>query len=312
MDIIEQRRKREEFLITAFRLANGQAGRDLTTEAIAERMAMDMNTVGPIGQYLLEKRFIKYETFGQIQLTFDRIDEVEQMALKAYLRELEKDLHMSKGDALRNIFEHHTLVRDGTPLSVYKNWGKEDMVETEALAIREDNSFQFPASSDVAIGDVIQPKNASSFWKVRDIDAAYELQVIHHLDVSVVKIDKLGNEIKVNDGHAAFYGPVSGGVQVGGHDNTQTVTITTDPYFVGALNSLIGLIKTADIDDLEKEDALEGLQRIGQLAEKEKTSGVLERVKSKLELVKSAVEVGKIAKEALPYITTIAAYFGLS
>jgi hypothetical protein len=312
VDLIRERARRTGCLVAIFRLAGGQAGRSVSTKAVMERIGLDLNTGGPIGRYLLNKNFVYYDDFNSIQLTFDRIDEVEQMALEAQLREIERDLHMSKGDALRSIFEHHTLEKNGTPLSVYKNWGKEDMAETEALAIREDNSFQFPASSDIAIGDVIQPKNASSFWKVSDVDASYELKVVHHLDVSVVKIDKLGNEIKVNDGHAVFYGNITGGVQVGGQNNTQTVTINNNPGLADALNSLIGLIKSADIDDLEKEDALEGLQRIGQLAEKEKTPGVLERVKSKLDLVKSAVEVGKIAKDALPYIALIGSYFGLS
>jgi hypothetical protein len=61
---------------------------------------------------------------------------------------------------------------------------------------------------------------------------------------------------------------------------------------------------------LDKEDALLALERLNQLAQKEKTSDVIAKAKDKLDLVIKTLQVStELSKIAAPYITLLAAHF---
>ena len=94
-----------------------------------------------------------------------------------------------------------------------------------------------------------------------------------------------------------FNAPVHGGVQVGGHKNTQNVNITSNSTVDEVVGKLVEVLKSSSLPDLEKEDAIEAAQRLPQLAEKEQSTEVLERAKSRLEIIKSTVETGKQLSE---------------
>jgi Leucine-rich repeat (LRR) protein len=167
----------------------------------------------------------------------------------------------AKGEAYKNIFEYKLKVEEGIPITIYKNWNTEEMSLTESQAIKQDNFFEISIETQINRGDVIQPVNGQSFWKVIDIDEFYQEQTMIKFIVKVMKIDHLGNEIEINSqGKAIFNAPVYGGVQVGGQGNSQNNPI--QPVFEEKI-----LKKTDEIRDktnsLKKdiEDKIEECQR---------------------------------------------------
>jgi hypothetical protein len=106
-----------------------------------------------------------------------------------------------------------------------------------------------------------------------------------------------------------FHGPVYG-VQSGGQRNTQNVQVNINPDFNENLTKLIELINNSSLSELQKEDALEALERLPKLAQKEKTIDVMEAAKKRLDLVKTTIEVGtNLSTMALPYLQYLYHWF---
>ena len=107
-----------------------------------------------------------------------------------------------------------------------------------------------------------------------------------------------------------FNAPIFGGIQTGGQHNIQNNTISIDPSFDDAMAKLTALLRGAALPDLHKEEAIIALQRVQQLAQKEKSSEVIKLAKDKLDVVKNVIDVGKgLAEVAMPYMQAIIAYF---
>lgn len=104
-----------------------------------------------------------------------------------------------------------------------------------------------------------------------------------------------------------------GAIQQGGQHNTikSTVSITTDVD--EAAQKLIELIKGSQLGELDKEEIVDHVNRVQDLAKKEKTPEVAERAKSRLELIRSTLDLAKdaggLAVRAAPYLATIARFF---
>lgn len=107
-----------------------------------------------------------------------------------------------------------------------------------------------------------------------------------------------------------FNAPIFGGIQTGGQHNVQNNTISIDPSFDDALAKLTVLLQGATLPDIHKEEAIIALQRVHQLAQKEKSSEVIKLAKDKLDIVKNVIDTGKgLAEIAAPYLQAIVAYF---
>jgi len=107
-----------------------------------------------------------------------------------------------------------------------------------------------------------------------------------------------------------FNAPIYGGIQTGGQHNVQHNTISIDPSFDDAVAKLTALLQEAALPDLHKEEAIISLQRVHQLAQKEKSSEVIKLAKDKLDIVKNVIDTGKgLAEITMPYLQAIVAYF---
>jgi hypothetical protein len=107
-----------------------------------------------------------------------------------------------------------------------------------------------------------------------------------------------------------FNAPIYGGIQTGGQHNVQNNTISIDPSFDDALAKLTALLQGAALPELQKEEAIIALQRVQQLARKEKSSEAVKLAKDKLDVVKNVIDIGKgLAEIAMPYLQAIATYF---
>lgn len=105
----------------------------------------------------------------------------------------------------------------------------------------------------------------------------------------------------------------TGAVQIGGSQNTQTVNILINTQFDNAFNKILELLqKDTHLDEYQKEDAIDALQKLPDLAKKEPSESIMKRAKEKLELITSAISVSKeTAIIAAPYLLELARYFHL-
>ena len=82
-----------------------------------------------------------------------------------------------------------------------------------------------------------------------------------------------------------------GALQQGGQYNTANVnqnnSLSECNEFVAKLSELI---QSSSLSDLEKEDTIEAVNRLPELAKKEQSPGVIERVKQRLELINNTLK----------------------
>jgi DNA-binding MarR family transcriptional regulator len=97
--------------------------------------------------------------------------------------------------------------------------------------------------------------------------------------------------------------------QIGGRGNIQNAQININPEFESAIKSLLELVRKSDLTDIDKEDAISEIERLNQLAQKEKTPQVIERAQKGISLLKSLLEVGELAMKVSPLIHTISSAF---
>jgi ABC-type Fe3+/spermidine/putrescine transport system ATPase subunit len=116
---------------------------------------------------------------------------------------------------------------------------------------------------------------------------------------------------QIVNNYNTFNAPV-GGVQQQTQDSNQYINqeVHINPDFNSAIKSLVELTKNSSLGELDKEEAILNIERVNQLAKKEKTPDVVEHAQKKINLLKSALEVGELAIRVAPYIETLSKFFG--
>ena len=106
---------------------------------------------------------------------------------------------------------------------------------------------------------------------------------------------------------------VTGGVQIGGRNNVQNVSVTINQWLQSQVDGLSECIqKDPTLDQYQKEDALDALHKLPELSQRERTDDLIKRVKDKLDLVKSIISISKdLALISSPYLLAIANHFHL-
>lgn len=106
-----------------------------------------------------------------------------------------------------------------------------------------------------------------------------------------------------------------GQLQIGGSRNYQAGIIQNHSQINDAVAKLTEVLKAAPLAELEKEDVLEAVEKLKNLAKKEPSEGVTKRAKEKLDLIKNALEVAEkltpYLAQAVPYLSTLAQRFHL-
>lgn len=227
---------------------------------------------------------------------------------------------MGSGDDFREITDEY-LNEFGQIVIVYNDWDYDKSPSFEATAYDETMGekpgcaiFCFGEAQDIRTGAVIQVKGARDLWRVVDTKDSIMSGVYLKYEAHAVKISETGKEVYPSSHNSAvFHGPVTGGVQVGGQHNIQNVSINVNPKFDEAISSLMKLInEDIKLDKYQKEDAIEALKKLPDLAKEEQTEGVIKRAKDKLEIVQSIISVSKdLALVAAPYLPAIAEHFHL-
>lgn len=204
----------------------------------------------------------------------------------------------------RGIFQHF-FAEHGQTITVHNDWNTPNAssFETRALKNRKTDTkkdvFQLPERVDIRRGSILQIKGAQDLWRVVDTEDRIMSGQYVDFEVYIEKVDEKGEAIWGSSGtKAVFNAPVYGGVQMGGHKNTQNISIGSNSSIEEVVANLVEVLRASSLSELEKEDSIGAAQRLPQLSAKEQSSEVLNRAKSRLEIIKSAVEVSKEAGEA--------------
>lgn len=131
----------------------------------------------------------------------------------------------------------------------------------------------------------------------------YGIQVYERSVMSDSKTETQANVVHV--------GTVYGGLQVGGHNNTQNVSYSSNDAVSEALLNIIEAVKTSQLNEHDRADLLHNLQQLQKISQQEKKPDLVERAKKYFDLAQSMVKTGTdLAKTTAPYWPAIAHHFG--
>lgn len=184
-----------------------------------------------------------------------------------------------------------------------------EFYKTEALRVGE-GIFKFDADDEVSMGSNIRVENGKDIWRVVDIMdemSRFEGKIGHK--VFVQRVGHNGQLIDHNaESRASFYGPTAIGVmQVGGVGNTATGSALVNVQAEQTINKLMEVFQKSDeIEDTDKEQALEALEKITQLSRREQTRGVLDWIKRSVTTVAEIATRGQqLATVVMPLVEEI-------
>ncbi len=204
----------------------------------------------------------------------------------------------------------------GQTVFVHRNFGTAEMDSFETRGLKEleggQVTFNFLKQEEMFPGMVLQGKGSRDYWKVDDTEDIIQDDLFICLEVRVHKINEEGASVRLNEqGKAIFTGNNYGVIQMGGQGNNQNVTVThnINPDFTRAIEALADLVKSSSLSELEKEERLLEVERIGQLAQKEQTPEVKQLGTSKLQLLEAGLKAGDLAVKVAPYLPHLYAFF---
>jgi hypothetical protein len=109
-----------------------------------------------------------------------------------------------------------------------------------------------------------------------------------------------------------FHGPVQGGFIQGGEGHVQHNTFANNPKIEETVSALIRIIRESDVDASDKEDIIKDVERVKELAAKERTPDSLQRVNRRIEMIKTGIEAadtvekgGQLLLKATPYLVML-------
>lgn len=181
-----------------------------------------------------------------------------------------------------------------------------------AKALRvNDDAFLVSKAHPIARGYQLQYLEGTDWWEV--IDKEEEWSGSNAMIGYLVTVERVGEDRKRiekrNESGVVIHGPVTGGIQVGGTHNVQTVTV--NQQFNESFNRLREAIDgSPELTSYQKEDAIEALNKLPALADAGMSEDVTGRAKDKLEMVKSVISIGKdLAIVAMPYLEALARHW---
>ena len=209
------------------------------------------------------------------------------------------------------------LRKIGGTVSIHKNYGRANQSTTEGRGLKSHEKnrpsnvmFQFPERIDIKPGDVLQQKGAADLWRVTEVEDTLQGDVYIHFEAKVEKIGAVQRGART--GNVIVQGANYGGIQLNAAHGVQNISsqvlAISEP-----ISKLRELLNHDEIDELDREEADNALDRIAQLAQKEQTPNVLARIKEKLDVINGTFKVAQnLATSAAPYIDAIGKAIGLS
>lgn len=278
MDLREEKIKRENFLVALWELHAGNYGHDVSTKEACRRIGIDYETEGHVvGQYLYRAELVKWGSFEWICLTPEGIKEAERIVESRYAETEDRVLR-----------------------KIYDMGGVRHMDEVMIDALVKELGMDYREVNRI----LIELEERKGLIDADEVSVRMNPAGMEYIQGGGRK-QAGGTTIHYN----ANIGTNYGGLQQGGQNNTQNITLTNNSDFDKALSSLVELIRTSSIQDDDKEDLQGELSKVNKLALKEKNKNTLERAKLKLDYVKTSLTGTEIAIKAAPYLTALYHFF---
>jgi Mn-dependent DtxR family transcriptional regulator len=279
MDLRQEKKRREDFLVALWEMHNGNYGGDQPTKELCKKIGVDYDTEGSIiGQYLYRADMVQWSSFEWISLTPKGIMEAERIVELRYAEKetlVLKKIYELSGQNTTKIVGFHELV---------PALGMTDPeVSGICKGLEERGFIEWPG------GDYV---NITS----RGIHA------IESLGQPPPKGS--GDTYQLNIGTS--HGPIQQG-----SNNTQNIqiNITNNPEFDQAMAGLLQLIEASRLPADEIQELRDEVTKLNKLALSEPRPGLLEKAKARIDVMKVSFEGAKLLVQAAPYLHTAWEYF---
>ena len=194
----------------------------------------------------------------------------------------------------------------GDDIICYKNYGTPQQQSFEVRGLKNNHKgrprdvmFQFLEDPGLVEGDVVQQKGARELWRITHGHDEVISGVYQNFEADVVSMS--APQPQPRGSHVEVHGPVYGGLQVNSPSATQTNVVQAG--IPGSLVELNELFKRSTLGELDKEEAILALSRLGDLSAKPKTPELLAKVSEKITYLKNiATGIGAIGTTALPLL----------
>jgi hypothetical protein len=277
MDLRQQKRLRQDYLVTHWEMHGGNYGGDVSNKAICAAIGIDYDTDATIiCQFLRGEEFITWSSFESVHLEPKGRLEAERIMEERYAeketRVLRKIYDMSKQDTTRPVGFHEIEPDVGLA---------ERELSGICKGLEEQRFIEWPG------GDYVQITREG----IRAID-----------DLGKSKPPLGGDTYQMNV--HTIHGPVQQG-----SGNVQNIQITNNPDFDQAMAGLLQLIEASRLPADEIEELRDEVTKLNKLALSEPKPGLLERAKARIDVMKVSFEGAKLLVQAAPYLHTAWEYF---
>jgi hypothetical protein len=205
----------------------------------------------------------------------------------------------------------------GNQVTVFKSYGapaQSSVVVPKAMQNTKTKRgggdvFQFPDRIDVVPGDVIQQKGSNDLWYVTDTEDIMAGGEFTYFQAAVEKGKPGGSRKPAQHGPNTVnvHGPVYGGLQVGNTNSSQSVVnVSVNTKLDELIGQVLEGARRENVNPTDIEEVEHELQRVKELAQREKTPDITERINKRLAVVQNLLGV---CKTAGPYVASIIEMF---
>jgi hypothetical protein len=200
---------------------------------------------------------------------------------------------------------------------------KMQLVEKERLVLRKIYDLGGPTYMDLVLIETLRKELGMGFRELNGILLDFERkkgwvegpdEAGQLTPAGVREVENPGGESRGGGTtiHNIFHAPVQGGFIQGGSGHVQYNTFTNNPKLDETITALTRLIQESGIHDSDKEDILKDIERVKELAAKEKTPDSLQRINRRIDMIKTGIVAadtaekgGKLLLKATPYLVTL-------
>lgn len=280
MDLREEKKRREDFLVTLWEMHGGNYGGDRPTRELCNRIGIDYETDGHIvGQYLYRAELVKWGSFDWISLTPKGIMEAEKIVEQRYaeteIKVLRKIYDLSKQNTAEPVFLHQLEAGLGMGSQQVTGFCK---------GLNEQGFIDWPPEVDSYL-------------------------YITRQGIEAIQSSGKPRQSTGGDNYTLNIKNMHGGVQQGS-GNTQSIQInqTNNPEFDQAIASLLQIVNSSGLPSDEIEELREEVNKLNRLALSEPKPDSFEKAKFRLDKAKLTFEGTKLLVQAAPYLHTVAEY----
>lgn len=272
MDLWQEKKRRDDFLVTLLEMHAGNYGGDRPTKELCKTIGLDYDTdCSIVGQYLYKKGFVQWSSFDWISLTTSGIEEAERIVESRYAvkaqRVLKKIYDMSKG-LPGEILGFDFLVKE---LGM-----TDDEVSRICTGLEQEGYIDWPG------GDVLEMTA-----------------------LGAQAIESSGEKRFGGDTYNTNIGTIHGAAQIGsGNVQNVQINVSNNPEFDQAIAGLLQIVQASGLTNDEVEELKDEVTKLNKLALSEPEPGSLEKAKFRIDKAKLSFEAAKLLVQAAPHLHT--------